>query len=103
MREDLFFGLHLNLGAKFRTEIKLLCLTKFLKNILPPQNLLNQQKIDAYHCFHYSVSMDISNTPSFEMFLTAILYVKQMQKSKLRGKYCAVVQDRITTLIEHLK
>ena len=26
--EDLFFGLHLNLGAKFQTEIELLSLTK---------------------------------------------------------------------------
>ena len=46
--QDLFFGLHLNLGAKFRTEIELLSLTKLLKNILHPRNLLNQQKIDAY-------------------------------------------------------
>ena len=28
--EDLFFGLHLNLGAKFRTENELLSLTKLL-------------------------------------------------------------------------
>ena len=46
--EHLFFGLHLNLGAKFRTEIELLSLTKLLKNISPPRNLLNQQNIDAY-------------------------------------------------------
>ena len=42
--EDPCLGLHLNLGVKFRTNIKLLCLTK----TSPPQNLLNQQKIDAY-------------------------------------------------------
>ena len=42
--EDLFRGLHLNLGAKFRTEIELLSLTKLRKNISPPRNLLNQQK-----------------------------------------------------------
>ena len=47
--QDLFFfGLHLNLGAKFRTAIELLSLTKHHKNISPPRNLLNQQKIDAY-------------------------------------------------------
>ena len=31
-----FFSLHLNLGAKFRTEIELLSLTKHCKNISPP-------------------------------------------------------------------
>ena len=46
--KDLFFGLHLNLGAKFRSEIELLSLTKLRKNISPPRNLLNQQKINAY-------------------------------------------------------
>ena len=51
--KDLFFGLHLNLGAKFRTEIKLLSLTKLCENISPPRNLLNQQKIDAYGCRFY--------------------------------------------------
>ena len=49
--KDLFFGLHLSLGANFQTEIELLSLTKLCKNILPPQNLLNQLKIDAY-AFH---------------------------------------------------
>ena len=48
--EDFFFGLHVKLGAKLRTEIKLLSLTKLRKNISPPQNLFNQQKIDAYEC-----------------------------------------------------
>ena len=48
MRQRLFFGLYLNLGAKLRTEIELLSLTKLLKNILPPQNLLNPQRIDAF-------------------------------------------------------
>ena len=43
-----FFGLHLNLGAKFQNEIELLSLTKLRKNVSPLQNLLNQQKIDAY-------------------------------------------------------
>ena len=43
-----FFCLHLNLGAKFWTEIELLRLTKLCKNIWPPRNLLDQQKIDAY-------------------------------------------------------
>ena len=43
-----FFGLYLNLGAKFQTEIELLSLTKLLKNISLPRNLLNQQKINAY-------------------------------------------------------
>ena len=42
------FGLHLNLGEKFQTEIELLRLTKLRKNISPPRNLLNQQKINAY-------------------------------------------------------
>ena len=42
-----FFGLYLNLGAKFRT-VELLSLTKLLKNISPPRNLLNPQRIDAY-------------------------------------------------------
>ena len=47
--KDLFFiGLHLNLGAKFRTKIELLSLTKLHKNIFSPQNLHNQQKINAY-------------------------------------------------------
>ena len=46
--KDFFFGLHLNLGAKFWTEIELLSLTKLLKNISPPRNLLNPQRIDAY-------------------------------------------------------
>ena len=46
--EDLFFGLHLNLGAKFPTKIELLSLTKRRYKILPPRNLLNQKKIDAY-------------------------------------------------------
>ena len=48
-----FFGLHLNLGPKFRTEIKLLCLTKLCKKISLPRNLLNQRKIDAYA--HHSI------------------------------------------------
>ena len=48
MRQRLFFGLYLNLGAKLRTEIELLSLTKLLKNISPPRNLLNPQRIDAY-------------------------------------------------------
>ena len=47
-RRPFFFGLFLNLGAKFRTKIKLLSLTKLRKKILPPRNLFNQQKIDAY-------------------------------------------------------
>ena len=47
--EDLFFcGVYLNVGAKVRTETESLSLTKLRKNISPPQNLLNQQKIDAY-------------------------------------------------------
>ena len=45
---DLFFGLHLNLEAKFSPEIELFSLTKLCKNISPSWNLLNQQKIDAY-------------------------------------------------------
>ena len=36
MQRRPFFGLHLNLGAKFWTEIELLSLTKLRKNILPP-------------------------------------------------------------------
>ena len=43
-----FLGLHLKLGVNFQTEIELLSFTKLHKNILPPWNLLNQQKIDAY-------------------------------------------------------
>ena len=50
--EDLFFGLHLNLGAKFRIVIELLSSIKLRKNISPPRNLLNQQKIDAYVYIH---------------------------------------------------
>ena len=50
--KDLFLGggggLHLNLGAKFRSEIALLSLNKLRKNISPTQNFSNQQKIDAY-------------------------------------------------------
>ena len=46
--KDFFFCLYLNLGAKFRTEIEILSLTKLLKNISPPRNLLNPQRIDAY-------------------------------------------------------
>ena len=54
--EYLFFGLHLNLGAKFQTEIELLSLTELLKNISPPRNLLNQQKIDAYvYCIYLCI------------------------------------------------
>ena len=45
---DLFFGLHLNFGAKMQTEIELLSSTKLCKIISPPQNLLYQQKIDVY-------------------------------------------------------
>ena len=50
--KDPFVGLHLNLGAKFRTKIELLCSTKLCKKISPPRNLLNQQKIEAcaYTC-----------------------------------------------------
>ena len=48
--EDLFLGLYRILGAKFRTEIELLNLTKLRRNILPPRTLLNQQKIDVYAC-----------------------------------------------------
>ena len=47
------FGLHLNLGAKFRTEPKLFSLTKLRKNISSPRNLLNQQKINAYGHANY--------------------------------------------------
>ena len=51
--EDLFLcGLYLNLGAKVQTEIALLSLTKLNENILPPRNLLNQEKIDAYAHVH---------------------------------------------------
>ena len=50
-KSPLFFGLHLNLGRKFRTEIEL-SLTKLRKNISPPRNLLNQQKIDANVLHH---------------------------------------------------
>ena len=35
-----FFGLHVNLGAKFQNEIELLSLTKLRKNISPRRNLL---------------------------------------------------------------
>ena len=44
------FGLHLNLGTKFRTEIQLLSLTKLHKNSLLPRNLHRQQKINTYAC-----------------------------------------------------
>ena len=47
-----FFGLYLNLGAKFRNKTELLSLTKLRKNILHPRNLLNEQKIDAYATKH---------------------------------------------------
>ena len=43
-----FFDHHLNLGAKFRTEIELLSLSKLRKKVSPPWNWLNQQKFDAY-------------------------------------------------------
>ena len=59
--EDLFFGLHLNLGTKFRTEIELLSLTKLFKNILPPRNLRNQQKIDAYAAKYNLFSQGLKN------------------------------------------
>ena len=66
MRQRLFFGLHLNLGAKFRTEIELLTLTKLRKNISPPRNLLYEQKIDAYvpaynntSCYQESILQNI--------------------------------------------
>ena len=45
--EEFLFGLHLNFGSKFGTEIELLSLTELRKNISPPRNLLNQQKIDV--------------------------------------------------------
>ena len=48
MRQRPFFDISSEFGAKFRNEIELLSLTKLLKNISPPQNLLNQQKIHAY-------------------------------------------------------
>ena len=36
---------------QFQTEIELLSLTKLCeKEVSPPRNLLNQQKIDAYAC-----------------------------------------------------
>ena len=47
-RRPFFGGLYLNLGAKVRTEIELLRLTKLRENISPHRNLLYQQKIDAY-------------------------------------------------------
>ena len=53
MRQRLFFGLHLSLGAKSRTEIELFSLTKLCKNISLPWNLLNLQKIDAYASGYY--------------------------------------------------
>ena len=40
-RKDLFFYLHLNLEAKFRTEKESLSVTKLRKNISPPRNLLD--------------------------------------------------------------
>ena len=43
-----FFGFHLNLGAKFRTDIELSSLIKLRKKFSPPRNLLNLQKIVAY-------------------------------------------------------
>ena len=50
------------------------------------------------------MSMDVSNTHSFAMFLSAILQVKQMQKSHLLGKNIALlVRDQITALKQHLK
>ena len=62
MRQRLFFGLYLNLGVKFRTEIELLSLTKVLENISPPQNLLNPERIDAYEYWNMS-TMPISTMP----------------------------------------
>ena len=70
-----FFGLHLNLGAKFRTEIEILSLTKLRKNILPLRNLLNQQKIDAY-----AVNMTISY--DFHILYKLIFYNCRAQRKK---------------------
>ena len=53
-----FFGLHLNLAAKFRIEIELLNFTKLRENISTPRNLLNQQNIDAY-ALRYPLISDI--------------------------------------------
>ena len=50
--EDLFFGLHLNLGKKFPTEIELLSLTKLRKNLSPLRNLLNPQKLTPMQYAH---------------------------------------------------
>ena len=57
--KNLFFGLHLNLGVKFRTEMELLSLTKLRKNISPPRNLFNQQKLDAYGHMHVRKTLRI--------------------------------------------
>ena len=48
--EDLFFwsSLHLNLGAKFRTEIELLILIKLYKNISPSRNFFNKKLTPMY-------------------------------------------------------
>ena len=47
MRQRIFL-IFIEFGAKFRTKIDLLSLTKFRKKILPSRNLLNQKKIEAY-------------------------------------------------------
>ena len=45
--KSFFFWSSPEFGAEFRDEIELSSLTKLRKNISPPRNLLNQQKIDA--------------------------------------------------------
>ena len=61
----LLFGLHLNLGAKSWAEIELLNLTKLCKNILPPWNLLNQQKINAYELEYFYTKPIIRSSIDF--------------------------------------
>ena len=64
MRRRPFFRLQLNLEAKFWTEIELLGLTKLLKNISLPRNLLNQQNIDAYAADYFQILTTTSTLPS---------------------------------------
>ena len=63
-----FLWSDLDLGAKVQTEIELLSLTKLCKNISPPWNLLNQQKIDAYGYWHWFMS-------NFAFILSLKLYM----------------------------
>ena len=76
MPQRLFFLAAPEFGGEFQNE-KELSLTKVCKNILPPRNLLNQQKIDAYGLIVFLHKGDFFSPFGHQRLLRVKLYSAQ--------------------------